>query len=364
MFRPKYLTGLDQIPQLLPTEKEKLQKVCDSFAFRANEYYQSLINWDDPDDPIRRIVIPHTRELAEDEGERWSLDASGEEEYTKVPGLQHKYEKTALLLVNDICSAYCRFCFRKRLFMDGNDEVVRDISKGITYIKKHKAINNVILSGGDLLILSTVKLERIISRLREIKHLKIIRIGSKIPAFNPYRILNDPTLIKMLSKYSTDKEKIYIIAHFNHPRELTQEAIAAINMFQKAGIVTINQTPLILGVNDDPDVLSELLEQLSFIGVSPYYVFQCRPTKGNKIYSLPIEEGLDIFEKAIRRVSGLGSRARYVMSHHMGKMEIVGRMEEHIIFRYHRDPDMDDPGQIMMFESDSNAYWLDDYIRD
>ncbi len=129
------------------------------------------------------------------------LDASDEEEYTKVSGLEHKYEFTALLLVNDVCGAYCRFCFRKRLFMDANDEVVRDVSAGIKYIKEHPEINNVLLTGGDPLVLSTQKLENIICQVRDIDHVKIIRIGTKIPAFNPFRIINDSGLVEMFERY-------------------------------------------------------------------------------------------------------------------------------------------------------------------
>jgi len=216
MYKPKYIVDLSQVPQLSADKRRRLKKVTDKFVFRSNEYYQSLINWDDPQDPIRRIVIPEEYEL-----EVWGrLDASDEETYTIVPGLEHKYEFTALLLVNNVCGAYCRFCFRKRLFMDSSDEVVRDVSEGIEYIKKNQQINNVLLTGGDPLIMSTRKLEHIIGQLREIDHVQIIRIGTKIPVFNPYRIINDPSLPEMLQRYSRKDKRIYIMAHFNHPTEI------------------------------------------------------------------------------------------------------------------------------------------------
>ena len=126
----KYLTKLEQIPQLTEKEREEMQKVNDRFVFRTNDYYQSLIDWNDPNDPIKRIIMPDVEELNE-----WGqLDASNEEKYTKVHGLEHKYTSTALLLVNEVCAAYCRFCFRKRLFMNENDEVTKDISEGLEYI--------------------------------------------------------------------------------------------------------------------------------------------------------------------------------------------------------------------------------------
>ena len=261
----KYLTKLDQIPQLSESEKEELQKVNDKFVFRTNDYYQSLIDWSDPNDPIKRIIMPDVQELNE-----WGqLDASNEEKYTPVRGLEHKYTSTALLLVNEVCAAYCRFCFRKRLFMNENDEVTKDISEGLEYIKNNKQVNNVLLTGGDPLVMSTSKLEPIIKQLREIDHVKIIRIGTKVPAFNPFRILNDPSLLEMFKTYSTAEKKIYIMAHFNHPRELTPEAIEGLDLLLKSGVTLVNQTPLVQGVNDDPEVLAELFAKLSYSGVPP-----------------------------------------------------------------------------------------------
>jgi KamA family protein len=332
MYKPKYITNLDQITEIPAGERKKLKEVTEKFMFRTNEYYQKLINWDDPDDPIRRIVIPNQAELA-----TWGrLDASDEEEYTVVPGLEHKYEFTALLLVNDVCGAYCRFCFRKRIFMNDNDEVIRDVTAGINYIREHPEINNVLLTGGDPLIMSTNKLENVIRPLREIEHVQIIRIGTKIPVFNPYRVLNDTSLFDLFHKYSTDEKKIYIMAHFNHPRELTREAIEGMNRLRETGAVTVNQTPLIRGVNDDPNVLAELFNKLSYIGIPPYYLFICRPTLGNKTYAIPVEEAFEIFEQARMKCSGLAKRSRLVMSHSTGKIEIVGQTEERVYFRYHR----------------------------
>ena len=353
----KYLTKLEQIPQLTEKEREEMQKVNDRFVFRTNDYYQSLIDWNDPNDPIKRIIMPDVEELNE-----WGeLDASNEEKYTKVHGLEHKYTSTALLLVNEVCAAYCRFCFRKRLFMNENDEVTKDISEGLEYIKNNKEINNVLLTGGDPLILSTSKLEPIIQKLREIEHVKIIRIGTKVPAFNPFRILNDESLLEMFRKYSTNEKKIYVMAHFNHPRELTDKAVEGLNALMHAGVSLVNQTPLVKGVNDDPDVLADLFSKLSFIGVPPYYVFLCRPTLGNETYSVPIEKGYEIFEKARIRCSGLAKRARLVMSHESGKIEVIGMTEDQIFFKYARSASPEDNARFLAFYRNPNAAWFDDY---
>jgi len=358
-IKPRYMNKLDQITGLSEADKLELKPVAEKFAFRTNDYYQSLIDWNDPHDPIRRIVMPDIQEL----GEFGELDASNELSYTVVKGLEHKYQDTALLLVNNVCGAYCRFCFRKRLFTDGNDEVVNDVTDAVAYIKEHPSINNVLLSGGDPLIMSTGKLTRIIEQLREIEHVRIIRIGTKMTAFDPYRILNDPSLLEMLNKYSLPDRKIFVMAHFNHPRELTEPALKGLQLLQKAGAITVNQTPLIRGVNDKAEVVAELFGRLSYNGVVPYYLFLCRPTLGNEPYIVPVEKGLEIFEEARRRLAGLAKQARLCMSHRTGKIEVVGKMDNKIVFRYHRAPNPLDCGRIMMFESDPTAGWLEDYMR-
>jgi len=354
---PKYLTRLEQIPQLDSDEREQLEKVNEQFVFRSNEYYQSLIDWDDPEDPIRRIIMPDVQEL-DDWGQ---LDASNEEKYTKVKGLEHKYTSTALLLVNEVCAAYCRFCFRKRLFMNENEEVTKDVSDGLEYIREHPEVTNVLLTGGDPMIMSTSKLEPIIQKIREIDHVKIIRIGTKIPAFNPYRIINDPSLHEMIRTYRTDEKKIYIMAHFNHPNELTPVAVKGLNMLMQSGAIVVNQTPMIRGVNDDPEVLAELFNRLSFIGIPPYYVFLCRPTLGNQPFAIPVEEGYEIFEQARSFCSGLAKRARLVMSHETGKVEVVGMSDSQIFFKYNRAADIENDAKFFVFDSNPDAYWFDDY---
>jgi lysine 2,3-aminomutase len=356
--RPRYINKLDQVQGLSDQERQQLQPVAERFAFRTNEYYQSLIDWNDPDDPIRRIVMPDIQEL----DEFGEMDASDEHSYTVRKGLEHKYGDTALLLVNNVCGAYCRFCFRKRLFTDGNDEVTNDITDAVEYISQHSEINNVLLSGGDPLIMSTGKLTKIIKQLRDIKHVRIIRIGTKMTAFDPYRILNDPSLLEMLSEYSLPDRKIFVMAHFNHPRELTEPALKGLQLLQKAGAITVNQSPLIKGVNDKSEIIAELFGRLSFNGVVPYYLFLCRPTSGNEPYVVPVEKGLEIFEGARRRLAGLAKQARLCMSHRTGKVEVVGKMDNKIVFRYHRAPNPLDCGRVMIFDSDPNAGWLDDYM--
>ena len=353
----KYFTKISQLKQLSSQQQAELEKVTEKFPFRSNDYYLSLIDWNDPNDPIRRIIIPHISEL-----EEWGrLDPSDEKAYTVAPGVEHKYNSTALLLVSDICEGICRYCFRKRVFLESHRGHRLDLPAAMKYIKKHSEITNVLLTGGDPFLLSTSKLENIIRRLREINNVQIIRIGTRVPVFNPYRIIEDTALTKMIDIYSTKTKKIYIMTHFDHPRELTETAIKAMDMLEKSGAVLTNQMPLIRGVNDNAEVLADLFAKLSFIGVVPYYVFQCRPSLGNRSYTVPIEEGYQLLEQAKARVSGLAKRARFVMSHSTGKIEIVGKTDDFVYFKYHRAANDEDSGRFLIFKSNPQAYWFDDY---
>lgn len=350
-----YVRDLSKLTQIPEDVRKDLERVTQKYVFRANDYYLGLIDWEDPKDPIRQLIIPRVEEL-DDWGK---LDASNEAAVTVAKGVQHKYRDTALLLCNEVCGAYCRYCFRKRLFMDDNDEVSIDVSEGIEYIRAHSEINNVLLTGGDPLLMATRRLRDIFERLSGIPHVRIIRIGTKMPAFNPWRVLDDPALLEAISTFSKGERRIYVMAHFDHPRELTPDAVRGIEALQKAGAVVVNQCPLIRGINDDPAVLQKLFEKLSFIGAPQYYVFQGRPTAGNAPYEVPIVRGYFLVEEAKRRVSGLAKRARFSMSHETGKIEIVGVDEHHIYMRYHRAKRLEDEGRFMVFERDDEAFWLD-----
>ncbi|HEY8394653.1 MAG TPA: KamA family radical SAM protein, partial [Thermaerobacter sp.] len=313
----RYHTDIDEITQLPEEERQRLRPVTTEFVFRVSEYYLSPIDWDDPDDPIRRIVIPSDVELAE----YGSLDPSDEESNYVAPGCQHKYGPTALLLVSKVCGAYCRFCFRKRLFRNDVDEkhVSLDITPGLRYIAAHPEITNVLLTGGDPLMLSPRRLDQILSALRAIPHVRIIRIGTKIPAFEPMRVYDNPELLEVLRRHSRPDARIHFSLHFNHPQELTDQALRCVTALHEVGATLMNQAPLLRRVNDDPAVLAELLERLTWWGVTPYYVFQNRPVAGNADFVVPLREGYHIVEQAKARVSGYAKRVRYVMSHATGK---------------------------------------------
>ncbi|MCP1715572.1 KamA family protein [Methanocalculus alkaliphilus] len=356
-MKTHYLTSVSQIKGLSPEEREEIAETERWFSFRATDYYLNLIDWSDPYDPIRRIVVPDIAELEKD----GDLDPSSESSYTKAPGLQHKYARTGLLLVSDRCAGLCRYCFRKRLFVDSADEVVPDISLGIEYIRNHPEITNVLLTGGDPLMLPTRELRKIIEEIRSIDHVKIIRIGSKMPAYFPMRISGDQELLDLLAEYSLPEKRIYLMSQFTHPREITPEAMEAVTALLDHGVMILNQTPVLRGINDSAEVLGELFRTLSFIGVSPYYIFQCRPTRGNRTYAVPIEEGYRIFEEARATASGIAKRARFVMSHATGKIEVTAVTREFIVMKYHQAADPDEMGKVLVFRRDPSAYWLDDY---
>jgi lysine 2,3-aminomutase len=353
--RPRYIRDLSKLEQIPAAERELLAKVAEKYAFRINDYYLRLIDWSDPLDPIRAIVIPRAEEL-NDWGE---LDASHEKDYTVARGVQHKYRDTVLLLCNEVCGAYCRYCFRKRLFMDDNDEVSNDVSEGIAYIAAHPEVTNVLLTGGDPLLLSTRRLVEILSQLRAIPHVRIIRIGSKMPAFAPGRVLDDPELQAAFRQFSTPDRRIYLMCHFDHPRELTESAVAGIDCLLRNHVICTNQCPIVRGVNDDPAVLAELFARLSFIGCPQYYLFQGRPTQGNEPYEVPLVRGWQIYSRALQEGSGLARRPRFVMSHATGKIEVLAVDDRHIYLRYHSASDPANSGRFAVYHRDDEAYWFD-----
>ncbi|MGB4442003.1 MAG: KamA family radical SAM protein [Coriobacteriia bacterium] len=348
--------GIRELGHLTSTERATLEAVTNRFPFRANDYYLQLIDWDDPDDPIRRLVIPDASEL-EDFG---SLDASDEACNTPLPGLQHKYPDTALLLVTDQCAGFCRYCFRKRLFSPENRETVRDVSAGLDYLRSHHEITDVLLTGGDSLSLPTTRLEEILERISSIAHVQTIRLGSKMLAYNPSRVLSDARLQALMRRTVDSGKALYLMCHFDHPRELTPSAAEGLAVVQRLGVQCVNQSPITAGINDDVDTLASLMQACTHLGCPQYYLFQCRPTVGNAGFAVPITRALSIVSGARARVSGLSRRARYCLSHATGKIEIVGLDDERVYARYHRAKNPADEGRILVYARDDRAVWLDE----
>ncbi len=353
----KTLDELKQYLDILPEEEEELSQVIDIHPMSIPRYYLSLIDKNDPKDPIRRMAVPSADEL----DVAGSYDTSGEKENTKFPGLQHKYPTTVLLLSTNICSMYCRHCFRKRMVGLSNDEIVDRFNRAVEYIKAHEEVNNVLISGGDFLTLKTSIIDKLFGDITKIPHLDFIRFGSRMPVTFPDRILKDPELLKVLSKHSAKNKRLYMVTHFNHKNEITEKAMDGIDRVIRSGVIINNQTVLLKGVNDSPEALAELQNGLVRIGVNPYYIFQCRPVKRVKSnFQLPLIKGYRIVEKAKVNMNGHSKRFKFVMAHKTGKIEIIGAIGEELIFKYHQAKKPEDQGRIFKKKIRYSAGWLDE----
>jgi len=343
--------------KLTKQEEKQLKKVVKAHPMRITKYYLSLINKNDKKDPIRKLMVPSKEEL----NLEGVYDTSGEASNTKVPGLQHKYKQTALILSTNKCTGYCRFCFRKRFVGLLDKEILNNFNKAINYIKKHKEINNILISGGDPFILETSIIKKFLEKISKIKHLSLIRFGTRIPVVFPERILEDKSLLNLLKKYSTKERRIYIVTHFNHPNELTKKSIDAIDKLIKSNVIVSNQTVLMKDINDNSKILSKLLNKLVSIGVIPYYIFQCRPVKRVKShFQLSLFKGYQIIEETKKHLGGQGKRFRYVMSHKKGKIEIIGISNNEIYFKYHQAKNPKNLGKFFKKKLNKKAGWLDE----
>ena len=303
--RIQSVEGLSRCLDFTADEKQSMQRASDVFPMAITPYYASLINKDDPDCPIRMQCTPDYRELIEGRGDM--DDPLHEDSDSPVPGLTHRYPDRVLLLVTNECSMYCRHCTRKRKVGDNNTCVNdRDIGRGLDYIKKHPEIRDVLLSGGDPLILSSARLERIIRKVREIPHVQVIRIGTRTPVVLPQRITDE--LVKMLKKY----HPVWINTHFNHPREFTPDSTRALARLADAGIPLGNQTVLLRGVNDCPAIMKKLVHLLVKNRVRPYYLYQCDLSRGIEHFRTPVAKGIEIMESLIGHTSGFAI-PRYVV---------------------------------------------------
>jgi len=348
---------LKRYVDLSPHEEKQIGSVIERHPMQITRYYMSLINPYDPDDPIRKMAIPHAGEM----DLSGSYDPSGEINNTKLPGLQHKYRRTALILVTNRCPVYCRHCFRKRLVGLPTDEVLKRFSDAARYIEEHKEISNVLLSGGDPLILQTRTLERMLERLSSIAHLKFVRIGSRALATFPMRIIDDPELLRVFKRYSRPHRRLFITTQFNHEREITSRAVEAVTLILRSGVVISNQTVLLRGVNDRAEDMARLQANLVRVGISPYYVFQCRPVKRvRRHFSVPIAEAYEIVESAKAELDGYAKRFKYVMSHRTGKLEIIGIKGKRVFLKYHEARDPRNDGRILERTLTKSAAWLDE----
>ena len=284
----------EKLAAALDVDLEKMRKIHEEFPIRINPYYLSLI--EEVGDPIWKQVVPDSRELIATGVE----DPLHEEEDSEVANVTHRYPDRVLFYVNYMCPIYCRFCTRKRKVGDPDSIPDDNTEIGLEYLREHPEVRDVIISGGDPLMLTDRKLDYIVCGIRSIEHIEIIRIGSRVPVTLPQRIT--PELCAILKKH----HPFYINTHFNHPREITPETTKACGMLADAGIPLGNQAVLLKGVNDDPEVMVELMKKLLAIRVKPYYIYQADLVVGTDHFRTSIKKGLEIISALRGHISGLG----------------------------------------------------------
>jgi lysine 2,3-aminomutase len=295
-------------------ELEAIGRLESEYKLAIPPYYFSLINADDPNDPIRRQSVPSPLESENPSGYELE-DPLEEDKDSPVPGLTHRYPDRALLVTTHVCTMYCRFCTRKRATMvrGGWDAISRNDRRMIDYVEAHPEIRDVIVSGGDPLTLPVVKLRFFLENLAKIRHVDVIRIGTRVPVTLPHK-LYDQELIDLLASAG----KVWIQTHFNHPREITPEAARVCNALLRAGMPVNNHTVLLKGVNDDLATMRQLMRALLRIKVRPYYLFHCDPVIGAGHFRTSVWKGMEIMEGLRGHMSGLGIPTYVVDSPHGG----------------------------------------------
>lgn len=337
---------VDHVVEKFGIDRKTAEDLDEFFQARINPYYLSLIRY--PGDPIWLQCVPAKVELEDIDAEE---DPLHEDEMSPVPNITHRYPDRALFLVTSQCGIYCRFCTRKRKVGDYEKISMKGLESAFKYLEEHTEIRDVILSGGDPLMLTDTMLEKVLSRLREFKHIEIIRLGTRMPVVLPQRIT--PKLVSMIKKY----HPIYVNTHFNHPWEITPESSQACEMLADAGVPVGNQMVIMKGVNDDPPVVKELMQKLLRIRVRPYYMYMADETKGANHFRTSIETGLKIVEALRGHTSGLavpqfvidapggGGKIpllpNYVL--HMDEEEIILRNFQNKVYRYKNYSDNNNP---------------------
>lgn len=291
------LEALEQRLELTAEERAGVLLSGNKLAMAITPHFFNLIDGDDPGCPIRRQVIPRIEETLTDPAEM--SDPCGEDSHMPVPGLVHRYPDRVLFLVTDRCAAYCRYCTRSRVVSGVSEQKLEtQWEAAFDYLEKTPSVRDVLISGGDALLFSDARLERLLSRLHAIPHIQFIRIGSRIPIFLPQRIT--PALCEMLRKY----HPLFISIHANHPKELTSEVRDALGRLADAGIVMGNQSVLLNGVNDSVEVQRELVHKLLMCRVRPYYLYQCDLIEGSSHLRTSIAKGIEIIEGLRGHTSG------------------------------------------------------------
>ncbi len=294
------ITDIDELKQVINLtvdEEEGVKKSLEILRMGITPYYANIMDKDDPTCPVRMQAVPTIMETFKSDADM--DDPLHEDHDSPVPGLTHRYPDRVLILITDMCSMYCRHCTRRRFAGSQDDSMpMKRIDDAIEYVRNTPGVRDVLLSGGDCLLVADEVLEYIISKLRAIPHVEIIRLGSRTPVVMPQRITDD--LVNMLKKY----HPIWLNTHFNHPKEVTPEAIEAIRKLADAGIPLGNQSVLLRGINDCVHVMRDLVHQMVKIRVRPYYIYQCDLSVGIEHFRTPVSKGIEIIESLRGHTSG------------------------------------------------------------
>ncbi len=338
--------SVDELVEKFHIERKTAEELDEFFQARINPYYLSLIRY--PGDPIWLQCVPDKMELEDFDAVE---DPLMEEAMSPVPNITHRYPDRVLFLVTSQCGIYCRFCTRKRKVGDYEKISMKGLESAFKYLEDHTEVRDVILSGGDPLMLTDAMLEKILQRLREIKHIEIIRLGTRMPVVLPQRIT--PKLCNMLKKY----HPIYVNTHFNHPWEITKESSRACELLADNGVPVGNQMVVMKDINDDPDVVKELVQKLLKIRVRPYYMYMADETKGANHFRTSIETGIKLAEALRGHTSGLavphfvidapggGGKIPLLPSYvlHMDEKKIILRNFRNEVFSYNNYADKNNP---------------------
>lgn len=295
------LTSLESLSMLLglhSLQKKRYERLIETFRYSITPYYLSLIDWSDPNDPVRKQCVPDLKELEfHVSGVNDPLD---EEEDMQVPGLVHRYPDRVLAILTSMCSMYCRHCTRKRIWKDGQStRTEKELAAMAAYVKRSPEVREVIISGGDPLTMNIELLDWFMGELTRIPHVEVLRIGTRVPVVLPMRITDD--MVKMLASH----RPLWVNTQFNHPKEITDESREACDRLLRAGIPVSNQTVLLKGINDSPELMKKLVHDLQRIMVRPYYLFQCDPVTGVEHFRTDIWKGIEIIEMLRGHTVGL-----------------------------------------------------------
>ncbi|MBI3985625.1 MAG: KamA family radical SAM protein [Lentisphaerae bacterium] len=312
------LAGMEDLSRLLKIpdpDVRRYAELLNEYPFRVTPYFASLIDWDDSRDPLRRQMLPDVREIADRKAE--SRDPLEENRNSPVSGLIHRYRNRAVALVSERCAVWCRHCTRKNRLRPAESPTPRELRRMAEYVSRHPSIREVIVSGGDPLLLETEALDRLLRAFRRIRHVEVLRIGTRAPVVLPMRV--DAGLAAVLESH----RPLWLNTQFNHPREITPESARACERLLKAGIPVSSQTVLLKGVNDTANTLADLFNRLQRIMVRPYYLFHCDPVRGTRHLRADLQHGRAIY-KALRASQGGLCLPQYVvdMPGRAGKMPV------------------------------------------